>query len=581
MGLTNKNRLSLTGKRWHEPKITLQHDKTNINSLPTWVETLLTQRGIIGETAIQQYLFPTLASLADPAHLADIDSTLTIIIKALHNNWPITVYGDYDVDGVCSTTLLIDFFRKVGANIDYYIPARRLEGYGLNESAIRDICLKTKLLITTDCGITAHHEINIARELGCEVIVVDHHRVAETLPKASACINPQRDDCGFADRVLCAAGVAFMLIVALRRALRDDGYFKNHNEPDVRELLDLVALATVADMVPIIGINRILVTAGLKQIASTQRVGLNALINITDISKNKITASDIGYKLGPRLNARGRLHHAGEAVELLLTNDTKRAQQIAASLDSANHERRILEKATLQEALDIISHDSLDSLAALCVYNPNWHAGVLGLVASRLTSIYHRPAVVIGEDGKGSARSVNGVDLYASLTKTSEHLIRFGGHAAAAGITIDPSTINDFRTSFANVVQQTIGHPPYVKSIKPDIQTPLSAISLQLLSVVEKLEPFGQQNPQPLFKCAAVPIHSLRVLKNEHLKFMVGNPNNGCQEAIAFGMANIINELPDLVDIVFYLERDSFGGRKKPLMRVKDIRPIDIITLIS
>lgn len=564
------NRLSLTGKRWHWPVAALQHEISGSTGLPAWVDALLSRRGIVGDEALRRHLSPTLASLEDPSCMTDVGTALRTLVAALRAQQPIVVYGDYDVDGVCSTALLVEFLRGLGGNVDYYIPERRSEGYGLNEKAIRDIAARAKLLITTDCGITAHHEVAIARELGCEVIVVDHHRVGETLPPATACLDPHRDDCGFAGKVLCATGVAFMLVVALRRAWRDAAFFAGKPEPDVRLLLDLVALATVADMVPLTGINRVLVAAGLKQLANTGRIGLRALIDVAGIAGPAITTSDIGFRLGPRLNARGRLNHAGVAVELMLTRDAAGARQIALSLDAANRERRDLEKTTLQAAMAVVASNGLDADAALCVYDETWHAGVLGLVASRLASTYHRPAIVIGEGGKGSGRSIPGLDLHAILSLTASHLSRFGGHAAAAGVTIEPARIDDFRRALADAVHARLGQPPYVAVVEPDIETPVDAMSLPLLATIEGLAPFGQHNPEPLWASADVAVQSMRVVGGDHVKLVVGDAGH---EAMGFGMASAARDLPRRLDIVYHLERNTYGGHDKLMLRIKDLRP--------
>ena len=562
--------LSLTGRRWRWPHTKFMSAPCPERpDLPGWITTLLGRRGIVGPAAIERYLSPSLAAIDDPATMADMDAALRLLGRAVQNRETIVVWGDYDVDGVCSTALLVEVLRSLGVEVHYYIPDRRGEGYGLNEAAVREVAPRARVLVTTDCGVTAHREIAVARELGCGVIVVDHHKVGDTLPPADACLDPHRPDCRFPYKGLCAAGVAFLLAVGLRRALRESGYFARRPEPDLRRVLDLVAIATVADMVPLSGLNRVFVTAGLRRIATSERLGLRALLEVSRVAASRVTSVDLAFRIGPRINARGRLSHAAEAVELLLTNDAQQARRLAAVLDAANRERREIERATVDRAVARVTEDSLAGDAALVAYDPSWHPGVLGLVASRLATRYQRPAVVIGEGGKGSARSIPGLDLHAAIAAASAHLVRFGGHAAAAGVTIEPAAVPAFRAALTAAVCEQLGDPPYVSFIEPDFEMPTTALSLDVLAPIERLAPFGQANPAPLWASAGVPVESARIVGGEHLKLTL----EGGHEALGFGMGKLAASVPERLDLVYRLERDSYGGRDRLVLRLEDLRP--------
>lgn len=562
---------------------------SHVLTLPPWLQTLLYRRGFFDDDAIGRYLEPSLAGLDDPSTMADMDVAVQRLCRSVIQQERVVIYGDYDVDGVCSTAILVDFFRQLGVNADYYIPDRKSEGYGLNEAAVRQLATRADVLISADCGIGSHHEIAVARQLGCDVIVVDHHQVPQTLPPAIAALNPHRADCEFPFKGMCAAGVAFMMTVAIRRALRDAGYFAQHSEPDIRTLLDLTALATVADMVPLCATNRILVAAGLKVLSRTKRAGLAALMNVAQIKCDDVTASDIGFRLAPRINARGRLSHAGQAVELMLTHDTDAARSMAQALDDANRERQRIEKETVEAAIARVTHDNMHNDAALVLYDPTWHPGVLGLVASRLVARFHRPTFAIGEGGKGSGRSVAGFDLHHALQQCAGLLARFGGHKAAAGLTITESNVPEFRAAFCHSVTEVLGKPPFVPHVLPDLEIDPHQLNLALVDHMRRLEPFGQGNPEPLFVMRDVEVRDKRVVGTSHLKLTLGcanaayihadapssSPSETAQtqySAIAFGLGDLADQLPSRVDVAFHAERNVFRGHETLQLRVIDIR---------
>jgi single-stranded-DNA-specific exonuclease len=529
----------------------------------------MAQRGIIEPDEVESYLAPTLASLADPNEMADMPAAVERLIRALHAGESITIYGDYDVDGVCATTVLVDFLRRVGGRVSFYIPDRRNEGYGLNPSAIRELASHTRLLVAVDCGITAVREVELANQLGVDVIVVDHHHVAESLPPSIANLNPNRPDCPYPGKNLCAAGVAFMLAAAVRRALREAGQFSSRPQPDVRELLDVVALATVADMVPLRGTNRTLVAAGLKRMAISRRLGLRALLDVSKVDPDRVTATDLAFRLGPRINARGRISRAGEAVELLLTSEPSRARMLAAELDAANRARRDIERHTLEQAIRRADSERLDREAGIVLADPSWHPGVVGLVATRLVGRYMRPAIVIGEGGKGSGRTFEGLNLLAAIEANAEYLVRCGGHPAAAGITISEDQIEPFSRGFAAAVREQLGDPPFVASLEPDLEVTDRLLSLRMFTELRRLEPFGQANPEPLLVARGLRVTGKRVVGECHLKLRLGEADH---DAIAFGFGDLAAQVPECVDVAFRLMQNDYGGRTRVQLKVEDLR---------
>lgn len=561
--------MSLTGRKWILPEQDPNLFKQDHN-LEAWVRWILAQRGLVEEEQVRAYLSPSLAELPDPGLLADMPKAIERILIAIREQQPIVVFGDYDVDGVCATALMVEFLRQVGGRVSYYLPNRQDEGYGLNTTAVQTLAKQAKLLITVDCGITAHAEIALARELGLDVVVVDHHRVDGTLPPAIANLNPHRSDCAYPGKNLCGAGVAFLLVAALRRALREQGEFNHQSEPDLREALDMVGLATVADMVPLQGVNRILVAVGLKQLAKTHRLGLCALMDVAGVKPERLTATDLAFRLAPRINARGRLYHANEAVELMLTKDAEQAKQLAASMDVANRQRRDIEQAITKEAIARIENLDNELVPAIVLFDPTWHPGVLGLVASRLVHRFHRPTVIIGEGGKGSGRTFENFDLFAAVQSSAEHLLRFGGHAAAAGVTLVPENIEPFRQALCREVELQLGRPPFVASLRPDMEIQVQHLSLDLLNHLNQLAPFGQANPEPLLMTRKLRVKSKYIVGDRHLKIHFHDVPH---TAIAFGMGELMDQVPPQVDAAFRLTRNVFREKESLELVIEDLRP--------
>ncbi|MBI5510760.1 MAG: single-stranded-DNA-specific exonuclease RecJ [Deltaproteobacteria bacterium] len=563
----NSDGLSLTGKRWVWPEP--QNVGDRIAGVAPLIGEILVRRGVASSAELSHYLQPSLTSLDDPMSMADMAKAVERILAARAQRQTIVVFGDYDVDGVSSTAILIGFFRAIGLKTMFYIPDRRAEGYGLNAQAVRELASQAQLLVTVDCGITAIAEIELARTLGLDVIVVDHHQPPPTLPPSIANLDPHRADCGYPFKDLCAAGVAFFLAAALRRALRDAGAFASLPEPDLRDSLDLVALATVADMVPLKGANRTLVAAGLRRMTANKRPGLKALFEVANVDAAQVTATDLSFRIGPRINARGRIGNALEAVDLMLTDDPERARALAAGLDKANRERRDLEVQTVEIAAGRAAAGLDANRAGLVLYDPCWHPGILGLVATRLVSRFHRPAIVIGENGKGSGRTFEGLDLHATIESVGHLLERFGGHRAAAGVTVRQDRVDEFSHAFDAEVRRRLGEPPFVPTLRPDAEVDADTLSLSLLGQIERLAPFGQANPEPLMVARRMKVKDLRRVGDNHLKLRLGDK---AHDAIGFGLAGLASQMPEWVDVAFHLNRNTYGGRESVQLKIEDLR---------
>ncbi|MFB0508889.1 MAG: single-stranded-DNA-specific exonuclease RecJ, partial [bacterium] len=423
---------------WVLPEIQVLPESLQQIGLPKLALNLLYRRGYKDKSAIEEFLNPSLARLHNPRLLPDMEKAVERVIAAIKKKERILVYGDYDVDGTCGTALLVRVLNKIGANVSFYIPHRAKEGYGLSESGV--IFAKENdfsLIITTDCGTTDFNEIEMAKNAGIDVIVCDHHEPKDTLPKALAIINPKRHDTNYPFRELAGVGVSFKLAWALLSAT-------GNTKEDLIEHLDLVALGTIADIAPLLDENRALAKFGMLKIKDTNKVGLRALLKTAGLSGKMITPYEIGFMLGPRINASGRISEAGKAVELLITEDGKRAAAIAQELDLENQKRQKIEEEILIKASERVERMDLDKKRFLVLADENWHEGVVGIVASRIVERFYRPTILIAlkeDKGKGSGRSIPGFHLYQALKSCEDHLLGFGGHKYAAGLTISRENI--------------------------------------------------------------------------------------------------------------------------------------------
>ena len=536
---------------------------------------LLVRRGILDEEAARSFLHPQLAQLPEPRLMKGVDRAVARIMRAMAAGERIALYGDYDVDGVTSTCVLADFLRHHGIDVRIYIPKRLTEGYGLNRDAVDELAEEgVRLLITLDCGITAADEIAHAQERGMDTIVVDHHRCPPELPRAYATLNPQQADCGYPSDVLAAVGVCFNLVAALRRALRERGaYSADRPEPNLRQTLDLVALGTVADMVPLTGVNRILAWHGLQVLRHALRHGVRALMEVSRVRPVNTKSGDIAFRLAPRINAAGRLADATVGVRLLLSENMEEARRLAFALDEANGNRRAIEGHVFEQAVARIEAESVLP-PALVLADPHWHPGVVGIVCSKLVERFDRPAILIGEGGRGSARTAKSLHLYDALADCAEFLTKFGGHRAAAGMRIPFDRVEAFRQAF---LRRVCGDPGlqhgavpilhYDEDLFPD------EIDFQWADELARLEPFGSGNPEPLFKLSGVRVRTTRVVGQDHLKLRFEEGRLGGLRGIAFKMADRQAELAvgTPVDVAAHLDRTEWAGLESLELRVRDL----------
>lgn len=530
------------------------------------IARVLLNRGICEKEEIDKFLHPKLENLHDPFLLNDMEIAVDRIIECMNKKEKITIYGDYDVDGITSIATLSKFLTELGVENDYYLPNRLDEGYGLNNNALDKIAKSgTKLLITVDCGISAYEEIEYAKKLGLEVIVTDHHECPEKIPEALAVIDPKREDSTYPFSSLAGVGVTFKLIyaISIKLSLDRKRYLK---------YLDIVCLGTVADIVPLVDENRIIVSFGLMLVRETKNVGLRALIEITGYTTIDSTA--ISFGIAPRINACGRMGEAEIALKLLLTASVEEAKEIANKLNLLNKERQEVEKSIINEAIEMIEKDKLYNKNIIIVGNKNWHHGVIGIVASKITELYYKPSVLISfEDGigKGSGRSIEGFDLHEALTKCGDYLEKFGGHEMAIGLTIKEENYSDFKAKLEEITSETIDKEA-VPSIKVDAIIEPKSINMDIFTSMKLLEPYGESNSSPLFVSKNLKVESVRLLSNDkHIKLTLRD-GNILLSAIGFNLGDKAVRLGDKIDLVYALEINKYNNTETIQLNVKDIK---------
>jgi len=507
------------------------------------VTQLLLSRGVAPDD-LERHRSPTLRNfLPDPSIFNDMDAAAERIAQALLTGEKVTIYGDYDVDGATSAAVMIRLMRMLGGNADYYIPDRLLEGYGPSGQALVKLAeAGSSLIVTVDCGAMAFEALQMARDAGVDVIVVDHHKCAHELPKAAALVNPNRldeQDDAAAHGHLAAVGVAFLLAIALVRTLRQRGFFEDRKEPDLMSLLDLVALGTVADVAALHGLNRAFVAQGLKIMSKRQNVGMSALVDASRLKRAPI-CSDLGFALGPRINAGGRVGESTLGVRLLTTEDVEEAQAISAQLSTLNEERRAIEAAVQEAAENQIAQQH--NRAVIMLSGEGWHPGVIGIVAGRIKEKTGKPAIVValdGKQGKGSGRSISGVDLGAAIIAAREEglLVAGGGHAMAAGLTIESEKLDQFSDWLDNRLSSAVSEAQATRSLKLDLSVAPRGLTPDLVDRLEQAGPYGIGWPGP--KIAVGPVHLIKadIVGTDHLRMIVGGPDGGSLKAIAFRAA--------------------------------------------
>ena len=539
--------------------------------------SLLMHRNITSTDSAQSFLFPKLGVLRDPFLLKDMDSATELIKSFINKKKKITIFGDYDADGITATSLLYDFFSHLKIPISFYIPHRLKEGYSLNETAVREIAEDgTDLIITVDCGINSFSEITLANKLGMEVIVTDHHQPSSGFKPLCPTINPLRPDCPFPFKELSGVGLAFYLAIAIRSKLRDTGFFQDTGEPDLRVYLGLVAIGTIADIVPLIEENRILVKSGLTVLTKIRKPGINALLRVSGIKNNQaITTHDVAFKLAPRLNAIGRLESATRAVHLLTTDDEAEASSIAIQMDTLNGQRQKIQSEIVSECRKKIDKmEGLEKHRTIVLSDPQWHRGVIGIVASKIVDEYCRPTLLFADEGdllKGSGRSMDGFDLYKALSGLSDLLTQFGGHEYAAGVALESKNMEEFCDRFEELASKKFNAKDMAPKIEVDARLGLESINPQVVQDIEMLFPFGHQNPQPIFWAGPVKVVFSTVVVNDHLKLTIKEKGTTF-DCIAFGKAPLHPLKGKVVDILFHVEMNTWQGIESIQLVIVDIR---------
>lgn len=536
--------------------------------LPTLVANILVNRNITQKDKIEVFLNPNRNDFYSPYLLNDMEKAVNRIQKAIQEHEKVVIYGDYDVDGITSITVLKRFLAEQQLQADYYVPDRLEEGYGLNKKAMEHLAKKGyQLMITVDCGITAMEEVDYATELGMETIVTDHHEPLDTIPKALAVVNPKRKDSTYPFQGLAGVGVVFKLIQAIseKLGLPEKAYLK---------YLDLVCIGTISDIVPLIDENRVITKLGLKLVAVTKNIGLRELIK--SIKLKKIDSTSISFGVAPRMNACGRMGKADEAIELFLTENVAEAHEITEKLNRYNSNRQIIEKRIFQEAMDRIAKDHIDQENSIVLGGENWHHGVIGIVSSKITETFYKPSILIcfdGEEGKGSGRSIMGFDLHKALCESSAYLDKFGGHEMAVGLSLQRKNFEPFKKKFQEIIEVS-NIQEMLPVIKIDADLDLKKISLQTVEELMQLEPFGEQNKVPIFGFKNLKIDAIRSLSDgKHLKLSL-KYSNGWLDAIGFNMGELVEQyrIGDKVDVVGTLEINQFRDRKNLQVNLKDMR---------
>ncbi len=562
---------------FRKPKENLISELSRTLSFPRSLTAFLVNRGLESREAIEDHLTPTLSRLTDPFSMKDMDRAVDRLARAVVNKEKVGIFGDFDADGVTACALVSLFLQELGLETFHYIPHRENEGYGLNQSGIDWFASKgCKLMVSVDCGITNVEEVNYAASLGMDVIVTDHHQPHEFLPKAIACIDPKRADCAFPFKELSGVGVAFYLSWALRRNLHSSGFFRG-SPPNLKKYLDLVAVGTVADMMPLYKENRILVSAGLQVLSHDPRPGMKALMEAAGLS-GSVSSFDLAFRIGPRLNAAGRVHHADTAFHLLVGKEHSRALELAKELHQYNQERQRQERQLLSEVLEVIKHKG--ERPAHVLYGSGWRKGILGLVASKAVEYANCPVILLARDGDtltGSGRAPEEVDLFSAIGSCYDLFLRFGGHRGAAGVKLPFEKIDEFIKRFEKAVLEQLSRGIQPVDLKIDAEVDLAELTTgSYLQILEQLEPFGPGYEPPLFSARDFVINGAKVVGQNHLKMSIqpvepadGNP---CLELLAWGHGDKVDISWNGIELAFTPSINRWNGRKSVQLILKDAR---------
>ncbi len=561
------------GKRWNIAKNQdeVESELTSGLAVHPVVSHLLANRGITTVAEGQTFLYSTMDDLLDPFMLKGMTEAVSEIERVLEMNGSIVIYGDYDVDGITATSLMYRFFSRIGANVSYYIPERQSEGYGLNLEALEYlISQKVDLIISVDCGISSYDIVEAVRDR-VSMIITDHHTSPPQIPRATAVVNHKQPGCPYTDKNLSGVGVAFKVCQAL---------WKRRTGEDYREDLDIVALGTVADVVPLVGENRIIVREGLRKMTEFPNMGIKALVDVAGLTGKVLSAGHIGFTLAPRLNAAGRVTHATRAVELLITKDAQEAMDIAEELQETNAERQQIERTIFEEAYQSVLDQGPLADQCIVVAGEGWHPGVIGIVASRLVEAFYKPTMVISIHdgiGKGSCRSIDRCNMYEMLTFAKDTLIQFGGHAQAAGFSVQAEDIDALREKASEYCRHTLTEEDYIPIVDIDGTVSSEEITIDLIDQIATLEPYGMGNSTPVFAIPKIRVQNLYPMgfQKNHCKIILQG-QQGPLDAVAWQGEHYMQEVfaDDPVKVAFSLQKNEWQGVVTPQLVVQDLEPL-------
>ena len=561
------------GKRWNIAKNQdeVESELTSGLAVHPIVSHLLANRGITTVEEGRIFLYSTMDDLLDPFMLKGMTEAVSEIERVLEMNGSIVIYGDYDVDGITATSLMYRFFSRIGANVSYYIPERQSEGYGLNLEALEYLISQhVDLIISVDCGISSYDIVEAVRDR-VSMIITDHHTSPPQIPRATAVVNHKQPGCPYTDKNLSGVGVAFKVCQAL---------WKRRTGEDYREDLDIVALGTVADVVPLVGENRIIVREGLRKMTESPNLGIQALVEVAGLTDKVLSAGHIGFTLAPRLNAAGRVTHATRAVELLITRDQQEAMEIAEELQETNAERQQIERTIFEEAYQSVLDQGPLADQCIVVAGEGWHPGVIGIVASRLVEAFYKPTMVISVHdgvGKGSCRSIDHCNMYEMLTFAKDTLIQFGGHAQAAGFSVQAEDIDALREKASEYCRHTLTEEDYIPIVDIDGTVSSEEITIELIDQIATLEPYGMGNSTPVFAIPKIRVQNLYPMgfQKNHCKIILQG-QQGPLDAVAWQGEHYMQEVfaDDPVKVAFSLQKNEWQGVVTPQLVVQDLEPL-------
>ncbi len=566
-------------KKWifQSPRPDLADRISKALNISNMMSQFLVNRGIETEDQADIFMHCRLSDLGDPFIMKDMERAVEKIVSAITDREKIIVFGDYDVDGITATALLVLFLKAAGAEVDYYIPERIKEGYGLSIEALKKFKAKNvSLVITVDCGISDFEEAKYAKNNNIDLIITDHHEVTHETPFAHAILDPKQHDCKYPFKWFAGVGIAFKLVMALRKTLRQNGWWNgNRQEPNLKAYLDLVSLGTIADVVPLLGENRILVKNGLEVIGQSKRYGIKALKKLSGINGGETNSEMVAFRLAPRMNASGRIASAENVIRLMLCTDPDEAERIAGLVDRDNTERQKIGRKILKEAREMILQQA-DTRNPIVLSSAGWHPGVLGICASRLCDEFCKPALLFSVDSKigearGSARTIEGFDILGAILQCESYLKSFGGHKSAAGLTLSVNNYDGFKEEFIKISNGLLAEKDFVSTINIDAKIDLSQISYGFLEELKMLSPFGNANPEPVLSADNIDDYSSMIVGNGHLKLKIRDKGK-FYDAIGFNMGEDFSFSDEKINIAFVPKYNYFNGTKNIQLNLKALR---------